>query len=233
MKLSRNTTTKIRFLMDELLPPIIRDSKLFTIPFFKILYKNNANIFLNFKKNAPKLSKKEFKNLYKTINSLTSRQTDLNTGCEKEILKNIIGTKVLEVGCANAYLAKKIAKSHNTWASDIVLPKKLTKAKTTIKFKEANVEDLPFNNKEFDTVVCTHTLEHVQNISLAVKNLRRVTKKRLIIVVPKQRPYRSTFDLHLHFFPYPESLLVAMGSGGFKKRLCFEISGDLYYQEDF
>ena len=36
----------------------------------------------------------------------------------------------------------------------------------------------------------------------ALAELRRVAAKRLIVVLPKERPYRYTFNLHLHFFPY-------------------------------
>jgi ubiquinone/menaquinone biosynthesis C-methylase UbiE len=88
---------------------------------------------------------------------------------------------------------------------------------------------LPFGDASFDTVICTHTLEHVRNIHQAVSELRRVTGRRLIIVVPKQRPYRYTFDLHLHFFPYKSNFLTLMGN---QASVCQEIGGDIFYVED-
>jgi hypothetical protein len=48
---------------------------------------------------------------------------------------------------------------------------------------------------------------HVQDAHAALEELRCVAKRRLIVVLPKQRPYRYTFDLHLRFFP-----LFAYGS---------------------
>jgi hypothetical protein len=58
-----------------------------------------------------------------------------------------------------------------------------------------------------------------------------VARRRLIIVVPRQRPYRYTFDLHLRFFPYSHSLLGLLAPAARKHRLD-EIGGDWFYQED-
>jgi hypothetical protein len=55
-----------------------------------------------------------------------------------------------------------------------------------------------------------NTLEHVRDIVRSLEELRRVARKRLIIVVPKQRPYLYTFNLHIHFFPYDFSLLAIL-----------------------
>ncbi len=73
---------------------------------------------------------------------------------------------------------------------------------------EANIERLPFADDSFDTVVSTHTLEHVQHLGAALGELRRVAAKRLVVVVPRQRPYRVTFNPHIHFFPYKFSVLA-------------------------
>jgi len=47
-----------------------------------------------------------------------------------------------------------------------------------VRFVEGSVEDLPFLDDAFDTVVSTHTLEHVQRIGVALSELRRVAAKR-------------------------------------------------------
>jgi hypothetical protein len=74
----------------------------------------------------------------------------------------------------------------------------------------------------------------VQNFHKTVSELRRVTKKRLILVVPMQRPYKYTFDLHLRFFPYLHSFLLALrGVEGNKKHfVCKSVGGDIFYYED-
>jgi ubiquinone/menaquinone biosynthesis C-methylase UbiE len=72
---------------------------------------------------------------------------------------------------------------------------------------QAPVEKLPFADGYFETVICTHVLEHVLDIRAAITELRRICSKRLIVVVPLEREYRFTFNPHLHFFPYPHSFL--------------------------
>lgn len=61
---------------------------------------------------------------------------------------------------------------------------------------------MPFEDNSFDTVICTHALEHIKNEKKALKELRRICRKKLIIVVPRQRDFRYTFDLHINFYPY-------------------------------
>ena len=42
---------------------------------------------------------------------------------------------------------------------------------------EINIENMPFESKEFDFVYCSHVLEHVDNPELACKELMRVAKR--------------------------------------------------------
>ena len=223
-------------MIDEFIPPVIRDSNIFSLIVFKLLYKllykNKGDIFLTFKQKASGISEQEFKKIYTIVNSIESRETDLNVGCEKEIMRNVVGDSVLEVGCGKGYLSKKLSRKYAVIACDMVVDKQIIKNEPGIKFRQGNVENLPFASRKFDSVICTHTLEHVQNLFTAISELRRVTKRRLIIVVPKQRPYRFTFDLHLHFFPYIHSLESIMKNGSNQRSSCREIDGDLFYAED-
>ena len=162
------------------------------------------------------------------------RETDLNTDCIEKIENNIYGTTVLEVGCGKGFLANLLSKKYQVTACDINISQEMKETYTGMRVQEENVECLSFADKEFDTVVCTHMLEHVRNINTSIRELRRVTKKRLIIVVPKQRPYLYTFDGHLRFFPYEHDVLNCMRQED--KDACTgvlsNVAGDWYYQED-
>jgi ubiquinone/menaquinone biosynthesis C-methylase UbiE len=83
---------------------------------------------------------------------------------------------------------------------------------TAVHWCDGNIEELPFRDGAFDTVVSTHTLEHVQHLAAAIAELRRVARERLVVVVPRQRPYRVTFNPHIQFFPYRFSLLAWTGT---------------------
>ena len=231
MKINRKAATRIRIVIDECIPPIIRDSKWFMYLPMKFLFKDHLSTFMTFKDHALAMTPREFQQVYEQIEPGTiDRATDVNNECILAIMKNIVGKTVLEVGCGDGFLANKMSGTYKVTATDIITDKNLKNKFPSVTFKQANIEKLPFKDASFDTVVTTHTLEHVQNIFQAIEELRRVTKKRLIIVVPMQRPYKYTFDLHLHFFPYPASLMAIMGNR--KDSSCDDLRGDLFYIED-
>ena len=205
MKLSRNITTKINYILDQYIPPILRDSKWFMAPVFKLFFKKSAPYFIHFKEQSPYMTQKELADIYeKTADGHIQRETDLNKESVDFILSHIKGNSVLDIASGRGYLCKQLAKNKelNVVGIDFVLPSIDLNGFENLSFREGNVEQIPENDNSFDTVVCAHTLEHVLNPMLAISELRRLARKRLIVVLPRQRPYRYTFDLHLHFFPY-------------------------------
>ena len=55
--------------------------------------------------------------------------------------------------------------------------------------------------------------------------------QRVIIVVPREREYRYTFNPHFNFFPYPHSFLRAVHPVP-PRYECIDIGRDIYYRED-
>jgi len=229
MRASRDIARFFNFVLDELVPPVLRDSRVLMSPFFRVVFGKNSKTFMDFSLKGSKVTKQEFSKTYAEIMSDgIERKTHLNKRCFEEILKNIQGSTVLDAGCGKGLLAEKLAEQgFMVCALDLVAEKEVKAS--SVSFVKGNIEKLPFKKNSFSTVVCAHTLEHVQDIMSSVKEMRRVADKRLILVVPKQRPYKYTFDTHLHFFPYPSSFLALMGN---KKNYCIEIKGDLFYVED-
>ena len=194
MNLSRDVTNKIHFVLDQLLPPIIRDSKLLCKFLIRLQFKNKTNVMMSFKEKAPTISYKEFVEIYEDTASVhPQRETDLNKKSEKLILDHIVDGNIVEVGCGRGYLSNILSKFGRLIATDMVVSNKIKQQYQNITFQEANIESLPFKDNYFDNVVCTHTLEHVLDINKAISELRRVCKRRLIIVVPQQRPYTVIF----------------------------------------
>ena len=154
----------------------------------------------------------------------------MNQACTDAILELVKNKRVLEVGCGRGYLANKLSKHNKVTACDIVISQDLKKRYKKVKFVEANIESLPFKVGEFDVVVTTHTLEHVKNLDVAVAEIKRVASKQVIIVVPRQRPYKYTFSLHTQFFPYKWSLENAFGYD--PKTTTIKKLGDWLYVEN-
>ena len=114
-------------------------------------------------------------------------------------------------------------------ACDIAISDRLTGDGSGVTYVAANIQGLPFKDDAFDYVVSTHTLEHVQDLPAAVAELRRVAREGLIVVVPKQRPYKYTFSLHTQFFPYEWSLRAALGTG---EHVTIKYLGDWFYHQE-
>ena len=231
MNIPRSFSLAVQHVLDQWIPPAIRDAKWVMGGLMKIVLGRKAVYYLDFKNQAFMLSDPEFAGVYSQINDSSPLQgeTDLNDRCAEKILENLRGTTVLEAGCGRGYLAGRMARTHEVTATDIVLDEGALARHPDVEFIAANVEDLPFPDRSFDTVVCTHTLEHVQNLQQAIGELRRIARERVIIVVPRQRPYKYGFNLHIHFFPYAWSL---QGHLGYRENAVICNLGDWYYHED-
>jgi len=229
MKLSRNFTLAVHFFLDKLLPPLLRDSRWFMAPIFRLLFANKAHYYLDFKETLPNLSDSEINQYYEILaDTFIQRETDLNKESISYIDNNISGNTVLDVASGRGFLSQRLAKNgYNVTGVDIVQALDLPQNEN-LRFLSAEITNLPFDNQCFDSVVCTHTLEHIRDLPQALKEVRRVCKKRLIIVVPCQREYRYTFDLHIHFFPYEYNLRQYVGKEG----KVIKAGGDFIYIED-
>lgn len=207
----RNLTLLIHWFFDQLLPPFLRDSRWLMAPVFRLALGAKYHYYLDFKDRLPELSEQEIQGYYTLLaDTFIQRKTDLNTASVNAVLDAALGANLLDVACGSGWLSYQLAeRDFQVTGGDIIPP---VAQGTNPVFSSMDVTQLPFADKHFDTVVCAHTLEHVKDIQLALAELRRVCKQRLIIVLPCQREYRYTFDLHLHFFPYEYKVRQLLGS---------------------
>lgn len=229
MHIPRKASIFVQRLLDDYVPPVIRDSRWFmSVPMY-LLFRDRAPLYMNFKSSAYTLTDKEFSDVYAQLGDDLQGETDLNEKCTARILESLVGKSVLEVGCGRGYLAGKMAGVKPTTACDVYVPAYAASRYPEVRFETANIERLPYKDNEFDTVVTTHTLEHVRDLPSAIAELRRVARKRLIIVVPRQRPYTYNFSLHLNFFSHKWSFPALLGYRP-HRLVCL---GDWLYIEDY
>jgi ubiquinone/menaquinone biosynthesis C-methylase UbiE len=231
MALKRDFTRYLNFIFDNLVPPYLRDNKYFMWPFFYSLFGSKTKHFMEFKKIAHHLNGEQFRNYYVLLaDKHLQRKTDLNSKTIEYIFNGISGNTVLDIACGRGYIVGMLAErfpGKKIYGIDIVSPQMEEKPDNLV-IGSGNVENIDYPDGFFDTVICAHTLEHVQDIGKAIGELRRVCREKLIIVVPMQREYKYTFDLHLHFFPYPESLIRALKN---PEAECRVVDGDIVYTE--
>lgn len=190
---------------------------------------DKKDIYINFKQRAYGMSNEEFADAYYQTKNIPLRETDLNRKCVTAISSCLVGDSILDVGCGSGYMVERLRRENpdkRVCGTDIAIT---DEQRTKDYYFDHFAENLiSFKDKEFDTVICSHVLEHVLDFNAAVSELRRVAARRLIIVVPKQREYKYTFDLHLRFFPYAYSFLNCMQGRGH----CRINGGDIFYIEE-
>jgi len=231
MILTRNVTNLCNWIIDQFLPPLLRDNRFFMFLPMWLLCRSKTQAFMDFKARAPLLSTDEIAASYAFFADChLKRSTDLTPTLTARIIHDVTGNSILDAGCGHGHLTEQLVMKHSVSVTglDIIVPDTHNNGLNPV-YCRGNVEALPFADNSFETVICAHTLEHVTDLNQAISELRRVTSRRLIIVVPRQRPYRYTFDLHLHFFPYAFSLRQVMGN---RDAVCEVVGNDLYYLED-
>ena len=90
-----------------------------------------------------------------------------------ETLENNHNWKILDIGCG--YNA-------NIYATTVCDVQDLSKFYKDKNFIKLNDKALPFKVKEFDFVISSHVLEHVEDVSFFIKELERISSKGYIEV---------------------------------------------------
>lgn len=209
-------TNRLRTAMDRL-PRAIRDARWFMAPFFFVWFKGrHVRTAMNIKQLAPQMSAEEFRRLYTTVDNLGSgRETDTNPEALAFAMDTIdreAGTLV-DVGCGRGYVLRTLQRDRRfddltLIGCDVLDRPNVGRASYVV----ADIESLPFASAAADVVLCFHTIEHVRHLEVAIAELRRICRKQLIVIVPRQKRFFYTLDLHLQFFESPQDLAKALGT---------------------
>ena len=108
MKLPREFTNIINNILDNLVPPILRDSKIFMYPLMRCVLGRKCVHYMEFKLNLPNMSENDIEKYYEILaDTVIARNTDINNKCLGTILTSIVGESVIDVDCGKGYLLTK------------------------------------------------------------------------------------------------------------------------------
>ena len=108
--------------------------------------------------------------------------------------------KVLDAGCGIGKLMDFLSREKIVYGIDFSEEAvKKAKKRGYKKVVKANLEKIPFPNNFFDIAVCIEVLQYVKNPLKIVKELKRVTKKRILITVPNHRWFHIKSILSRNF----------------------------------
>lgn len=228
--MNRETTNWVRFVLEDVVPPIMRDSSPFRA-LMKTAWGQHIDDLARFRERAPFLSDEEYTQLYRD-HPRVHEGTDNSQACIEAICTGVEGNSVADIGCGTGVLLKHVQAANpqleRLAGVDFVIDD--AAAIDGFEYHAARIEALPFEDGEFDTVICTHVLEHVLDLRTSLSELRRVAAKRVIVVVPREREYRYSFNPHFNFFPYKHSFLRAAWPIPAEFE-CHDIGRDIFYSE--
>ena len=226
----RDFTGPLIYLIDLLLPPIVRDSFVFKY-LFGSKFKFGSDMF---KKDIIDSTPEELKKYY-ISDSYIKRPTDITKKALKKIMffiseSNLLNPKICDVGGGNLFLAKKIIKDFN-YTTDVI--DFLIEDDENIKRIEYNLEKkLDFiEDNYYEICISTHTVEHLLNSSSFVNEIRRISNYGFVLLFPKQRPYKYTPDTHINFYPYIFEVEKLVGKIDGNKKMLVDLRYDWLYLE--
>jgi len=139
---------------------------------------------------------------------------------------------VLDVGCGNGYLCSQLKRNISAVSGIDLSKARIDDAKTrypAILFLQGSAYDLPYDDNTQDLVTAVETIEHLENPGEAVKEMRRVSKKYILITVPYKKmnrdvlcPYclkKHKLDGHLQIFDEKKLENLCSESGLKKKKI--------------
>lgn len=105
--------------------------------------------------------------------------------------KFVVGPKIIDIGCAAGQYVDYLSKQ-GFEATGVDFVKEFIDLAGQLgrrgNFVHADATALPFPDKYFDTAVMFAVLEHVENDEAALREVVRVTKQRIIALVPLAEP---------------------------------------------
>lgn len=239
--MKRETSNILRTILEDWIPPVLRDTWFFRW-LFGLAFGQKAIISMaELRRRAPYLSDADFERFYQNDAVRVHEGTDNSEAVLAALAEHCLAGRVLDVGCGTGATLRFLRAHAGNEAShytgvDYAVPEaggEVVSDGTSggIAYQQGDVLKLGFDDDAFDTVICSHVLEHVLDIRAAIAELRRVTARRLIIVVPREREYIHNFNPHLHFFPYLHAFLRVMIPLP-QHHHCRLIGRDIFYVED-
>jgi len=186
---------------------------------------------VDWRKKFRTLSDQEWKRAYDE--AWRHRKNDCVEETDAEMIISALGERgsVLEVGAGMGSLAIRLAKRGFSVTGLDVSTEALNLARenareqgVSIEWKLGFAESLSFPDKSFDYVTCCHTLEHVKDLAKATSELKRVARRKVVVLTPKQKFRLYADNYHTQFFECQNHVTDVFGLKQFecKEIDCFD-----------
>ena len=144
------------------------------------------------------------------------------------LLKN---TTLLDIGCGNGFFTYYFAKICQVTGLDF--SKKILEINPHNKLVYGDAENLPFPDQSFDITFCSSLLHHLNNPKKAMQEMKRVSKKYIIISEPnRNNPLVFFFSLikkeERGALKFNKNYLINLGKNLSLKNINHSVSGMIF-----
>jgi ubiquinone/menaquinone biosynthesis C-methylase UbiE len=132
---------------------------------------------------------------YGTKNPLARAMMRGFLGAVGDLYARVAPERVLEVGCGEGHLAMQLLargpRPARFVASDVDLSAVAPGLDPLIELREASVYELPFDDGEFDLVLCCEVLEHLHEPERGLAEVARVAGRAVVLSTPREPLWRA------------------------------------------
>lgn len=158
--------------------------------------KNIYNDFFNFheEEKTPMLHRDD---LYSSGPPVTVPSSEI-----LKIIERHAGKSILDIGCGYGVYGKALLKKGYEYTGIEVNEEYAAEAHKFVNVLHMRAEKLDFPDKSFDTVIMLEVLEHLEDPYTALSEIKRVTRKNLVVSVPNINPMVNCveYNLVMHHF---------------------------------
>lgn len=115
------------------------------------------------------------------------------------LLRGIEFRKPLDAGCGNGYLAGRLAeRAGRAWGTDLSLSRLRDTSRMfpKVSFCRASIFGQPFADRTFDLVSAVEVVEHLEEPDRALRELRRLSARHVLVTVPYRGPLTLLYCPH-------------------------------------
>ena len=130
---------------------------------------------------------------YRTSNPIARRLQSGFLTAGRELLSTVEVGAVLEVGCGPGDLSEALAFEGSRYLGTDLSTDEVRQAAATYphrRFASASIYELPFDDHQFDTVICCEVLEHLDDPEKGLREVARVCRRQALISVPWEPTWR-------------------------------------------
>lgn len=132
---------------------------------------------------------------YGTRNPIARKLMDGFLGAVSELYSKVRPARVLEVGCGEGRLADHLMSLRHSpeqfEACDLSLDKLAPGLDSRIRFRAADIYQLPYESHQFDLVVCCEVLEHLEEPARGLAEIARVASHSVLVSTPREPLWRA------------------------------------------